>query len=139
LLGPQVQLTNRGLRSKPSQMRHDRRHQIVECPARRVLPNSRHLPFAIVPIDLGHDLRGVIALAAEIEAGDFLVVAIIDNAAERILNLAEVLPGEAVYDENQRLGLGWHIRQIDNNLLVVPLPRAGPVVAGMDDAAIGAG
>src|SRR5688572_11643403 len=111
-------------------------HHVVEGPAIGFLAYGLHLPAAAGPADLGHDLSGMGARAGQIVAGHFLAVAGVDEPAIGILDLVERVAGEAVHGEDEVGDMPGDRREIDDDLLVVAVALAGPVVPGVDDAAV---
>src|SRR5450830_1155010 len=127
------------LGSLPSlQMRRDLWHQIVKGTAIAVFADRVHFPFAVMAIQLGHDLRRVGALHRQVETGDFLLVARIDNAAIGVFHLRKILAREAVDGEHQAFHLRWHVAQVDIDLLIVAIAGAGTVIARVHNAAVAA-
>src|SRR3954452_3665487 len=119
------------------QVAGDRGEQFAEGAAGGGDPDRRHRPAGAVAGDLGHDLCVVRTGSGELVASDLGVVGrLVDQPAEGVLDLREVLAGEGVDGEHQRLHLGWNLGQVDPDGLVVALPRAGAVVARVLDRAV---
>jgi stress response protein SCP2 len=116
---------------RTSQVRGDRREELVERPAARGLTDGRHGPPGALARHLGHDLRVVRARAGQVVAGDLRAVRLVDETAERALDLREVLTGERVHREDDRGDRRRDPGQIHDDRLVVPVPGTRPVVTGV--------
>src|SRR5688572_30107457 len=114
----------------------DARHEIHEGLPAGALADGVHLPLAAVAVDLGHDHRRVVAVAAQVVAGEFLLVRAVDDAAEGVLDLLEGLAGEAVHHEDEAADHRWYSGELNDDLLVVAIAGAGAVVTGVADAAV---
>lgn len=78
------------------------------------------------------------ATASQIISRDLVTSRLIDNPAGRIFDRFEGDPGEAIDGEDQRRNFDRHARQINLDLLIIAIARSGPIVTGMNDAAIAA-
>ena len=115
-----------------------RQDEIRRCTL-AVFADGVHFPFAVVAIDLRHDLRGVVALRGEIVAGDFFARLPVHQAAVGVFQLAEILPGVVADGEDQSFDVGRDTVQGDGDLFVIPVAFAGAVVAAVLDATVAAG
>ncbi len=103
--------------------------------ARTVLP-SWNSPMAVMTqpaslpaLDLAHDQTRLRLAVRQVEAHELLVRHVVDEPAERVAHRRELLPAEAVDDEDQALDVLGQVGQVDVDDLVVTLAGAGQVVA----------
>lgn len=101
-----------------------------------ILANGVHLPLAAVPVDLGHDHSGMIAIAAEVVARNLASRRLVEQPAEGIFNVVESHTGEGVHREHEGFDVGRNRIQPDDDLFVVTFPSTRPIVAGVLQAAV---
>ena len=78
----------------------------------------------------------MVALGGEVVTGDFLSVVAVNQAAEGVFHLAEILSGVVADGEYQRFDVGGHAVEGNGNLFVVAVAVARAVVAAVLDRAV---